>query len=151
MKLLSWHKGTLQHRRSLINLSHTNWFSNSILPPATTLRNTQLLPEENSVLPVLKSRQFYGGNHLNIWVYTLRFLQLHAVREVLISEVSFHEPSIKYLHNTCFIEYNFRNFKWHKIFIKFKFPVILKKKKKGRLQLFLINWNIQSWLLSRKC
>ena len=143
---MQWNCPVLAQRHvttSMLFNQSANWFSNSILPPATTLRNTQLLPEENSVLPVLKSRQFYGGNHLNIWVYTLRFLQLHVVRKALISEASFHETSIKYLHNTCFIQYNFRNFKWHKIFIKFKFPVILKKTK-GRLQLFLINWNIQS-------
>lgn len=70
------------------------------------------------------------SNHLNIGVYTFKFLQLQASK-VLISEGSFYVPSVKYLHNMCSIQYHFRNCKWHKIiaifFIKFKFPVILKE------------------------
>lgn len=120
------HKGAfLKAWTSLIACPHMI-LQQHLYTPTITLR-TQFY-EENSV------RQFLKVD--NLWRQSFKYLVIHWVsatsccRETLISNIIW--TSIKYLHNTCFIQYNFRNTSSTKIIINFYqiqgFSVILKTK-----------------------
>lgn len=66
---------------------------------------------EQKKIPTSGSKErtvLWRSSHLHIGVYTFRFWQLHALKEVLISEGSFYVPSVKESHRMCPKQYHVR-------------------------------------------
>lgn len=94
---------------------HTNWITTGRLPSATTLikEHTNFTQRKFCTSSFKKQTVPLRSNHLNIWVYTFKFLQLHALSFDFRSIISWTQHQIF----TRFIQYNFRNCKLHKIII----------------------------------